>query len=316
MKKIIALFLVLGLLMAGCGSATPSASTDPAETQQSTQQTDGNTIEAPQQETEAPDEPLASAGALGDYEIVIGECEFVTDYEGTPAILIHYTFTNNSDESRSAAFSVTLDAFQNGIGLEDAVITDESVHDNGMASKEIQPGITIELTEVYLLTSDTAPVEFYVSEYVSLDGFGLGKVFETTPGGTSEISVAPGADSAVTIGKYAVSLNSYSIDVDYKGNPALILNIGFTNNSNRAVPFYAALDIVAFQDGIELDTAYFLDDSVVDSTLSILDVMPGAGHGVQEAFVLLNETSPVDIEIRLSFSFTDEKITTQINIAE
>ena len=134
------------------------------------------------------------------------------------------------------------------------------------------------------------------------------------PGGFSR--VAPGVESATKLGDYAVSLNSYDIVEDYEGNPAIVLNMGYTNNSNIDSPFYAAIAVTVFQDGIELETAYIIDDSIVDSTSSMLNVMPGAGHAVTEAFVLSNDTSPVEIEIAEMFSFSDEKITTTINIAE
>lgn len=303
----LALALALILSLSSCGSSdSPASSSNENVT----------VIEAPSKETEAPTVPLSDSGELGQLEVSIGDLEHIQDYDGNPAILIHFTFTNNSEENQSAMFSLAYKAFQNGIGLEDAFIMDESIHSSDDLMKEIQPGTTIELTKAYALSSDTAPVEFYVSEAISFDDAKLGKIFEIATGGTTVFSVAPGLESATEIGDYLVSINSYDIAEDYDGNPALVLNMGYTNNSNVDSPFYVALEVKAFQDGIELEKAYFVDNTVVDDSGNYLNVLPGAGLGVAEAFILTSDTSPVDIEIAEFFSFNDEKITTQINLTE
>jgi len=299
-------------MLAGCSGTNSEVTTSPEKNVPN----DEIIIEAPPKETEAPTIPISDSGALGDYEVTIGEMEFIQDYNGNAAVLVHFTFVNNSDENQSAMYGLLCKAFQNGIGLEDALVADENIHNNADLMKEIQPGASIELTEAYLLSSDSAPVEFVVTEAFSIDNSKLGKTFEVAPGGTITLSVAPGVDSAVEIGRYSVSIISYNIAEDYKGSPALILNMGYTNNSNIDSPFYAAIDVTAFQDGIELETAHFVDDSVMDNSNNYLNVMPGAGLAVTEAFILTSDASPVEIEITETFSFNDEKITTQINITE
>lgn len=259
---------------------------------------------------------MSDSGVLDGCEVTIGEMEFIEDYDGNPAVLIHFTFTNTSEENQSAMFTLNYTAYQNGIGLESTVVADDSVHNSDDLMKEIQPGATIELTEAYLLSSDTAPVEFYVTDIMSINGTKLGKNFEVSPDGATVLSIAPGVESATELGDYLISINTYSIAEDYEGNPALVLNLGYTNNSSIDSPFYAAVEVKAFQDGVELESAHFIDDSVMDSSTSYLNVMPGAGLGVSQAFVLTSDTSPVDIEICELFSFGDEKITTQIDITE
>lgn len=309
--KLFALLLIIALLLSstGCSSSGSEASQP--------QSNNGNTVlEAPPKETEAAAAPLSDSGDLGDVSVSIGELEHIQDYDGNPAILIHYTFTNNSEENQSAMISLSRKAFQNGIGLKDAFIMDESIHDPSDAMKEIQPGATIELAEAYLLFSETAPVEFIVSESISFDDAKLGKTYEIAPGGLTVFSVAPGLESAVEIDRYSVSINSYNIAEDYEGKKTLILNMGYTNNSSADSPFYVAIDVAAFQNGIELEQAIITDDSVMDDSNNYLNVLPGAGLGVSRAFVLDNETATVDIEITPMFSFGDEKISTQINPAE
>lgn len=309
MKRLISLALVAALFfnLSACGS-----SSEPAPTENN----NVTVLEAPPKETMPPTIPLLDSGSLHDVEVSIGDLEYIQDYFGNPAILIHFTFTNNSEENKSAMFDLSWAAFQNGIGLEDAFITEESIHNADDLSKAIQPGATIELTDAYILSSETAPVEFFISETFSFDSDQLRKTFEIAPGGVTVTSVAPGAESATAIDRYAVSINSYNIAEDHDGNPALILNMGYTNNSDNDSPFYTAIDVKAFQDGIELESAHISDDTVMDDDTNYLHVLPGAGLGVAEAFVLSSETSPVDIEITGSFSFSDEKIVTQINLSE
>lgn len=310
MKHFLSVLLVICMFLAvstGCSESSDSSSPGSKSTK---------VIEAPVREAKAPAAPLMDSGELGQYEVSIGELEFVQDYTGAPAILIHFTFTNNSEENKSAVFTLDCQAFQNGIGLKNATTMDDSVHKSEDLMKEIQPGATIELTEAYLLSSDTAPVEFYITEAISFDDTKLGKIFEISPGGTTVLSIAPGVDSAVEISKYRVSINSYNIAEDYEGNSSLILNMGYTNDSNDTTPFYVALEISAFQDGIELEEAFFVDNSAINTDNNYLNVLPGAGLAVAEAFVLTSDTSPVEIEIAELFSFSDEKIATTIDITE
>lgn len=313
-KKLIALLLCLILVFsfAACGS---SESTEP-EAVKNTAVDDTVVLEAPPKETEAPAVTLSDSGALGDVEVAIGELEYVQDYFGDPAILIHFTFTNNSEENKSAMFSINFTAFQNGIGLKDATILDDSVYDASDLSKEIQPGTTIELAKAYTPSSETAPIEVTVSESISFDNTKLGKTFEIAPGGTTVLSSAPGLENAAEIDRYAVSINSYDIAEDRNGDKVLILNMGYTNNSSTDTPFYAAIDVAAFQDGVELEQAFITDDAIMDDSNNYVNVLPGAGLGVSKGFVLSSETAPVDIEITAMFSFDDDKITTQINPAE
>lgn len=311
-NKMLSLLLIAALMLSLCACG----SSESTETSKTTQNRDTTILEAPPKETEAPAEPLSSSGDLGDVSVAIGELEYVQDYFEDPAILIHFTFTNNSEENQSAMFSIDFTAFQNGVGLKDATILDDAVYDSSDLSKEIQPGTTIELAKAYTLSSDTAPIEVIVSESISFDDTKLGKTFEIAPGGTTILSSAPGVENAAEIDRYAVSINSYDIAEGRHGEKVLILNMGYTNNSDISSPFYAAIDVTAFQDGVELENAYGLNASVMDDSNNYVKVMPGVGVGVAEGFVLSSETSPVDIEITATFSFDDEKIITQINPAE
>lgn len=192
-------------------------------------------------------------------------------------------------------------------------IMDNSVYNADDLMKDVQPGASIDVVAAYSLSSETAPVEFEVEEIISFSDEMLGKTFEIAEGGVTELSVAPGSDTAQTIDDYAVSIISYKIGEDYQGKKAIIFDLGFTNNGDKATSFAFAIDFSAFQDGVELETAILHDDDLSGS--SIRDVKPGAGIETMAAFVLTNDTSPVEIEIKPFLSFSSDEIKTEINIA-
>jgi len=210
-------------------------------------------------------------------------------------------------------FALSYKAYQNGVQLDSAIIMDNSVYNADDLMKDVQPGASIDVVAAYSLSSETAPVEFEVEEIISFSDEMLGKTFEIAEGGVTELSVAPGSDTAQTIDDYAVSIISYKIGEDYQGKKAIIFDLGFTNNGDKATSFALAIDFSAFQDGVELETAILHDDDLSGS--SIRDVKPGAGIETMAAFVLTNDTSPVEIEIKPFLSFSSDEIKTEINIA-
>ena len=88
-----------------------------------------------------------------------------TDYEGNPAVIVDFTFTNNSDEATSFAVACAQKAFQNGVELEMAITTDDL--GNGYWA-EIKPGASTQARLAYSLTDDS-DVTIEVEELFSLD---------------------------------------------------------------------------------------------------------------------------------------------------
>lgn len=295
--------LLLSLAACSSGQTTDKQAAQPKETTAKT---------VPMATEPAPVE-LEPAGTLGDFDVQIGDLEMTKDYNGNSAAIIRFSFTNNSEENTSAMMELQYKAFQNGVQMETTVISDDSILNSKDIMKDIQPGVTIDVGVAYKLDSETAPIEFEVSESFSFDDAKLGKSFEIAEGGTTELSVAPGADTAQEIGDYAVSIVSYKLGEDYKGNKAIILEIGFTNNGNEAESYAFSIDCGVFQDGVELETAILRDnDSVGNSARA---VKPGAGIAVTAAYLLTSDTSPVEIEMEPYFGSTNDTLKTEINIA-
>ena len=319
MKRLFSFVLaaLMLLTLTACGSGSEQADR-PAQTEAPAApvETAAPTAAPTEAPTEAPaPAALESSGTLGDYAVEIGECELCRDYSGKPALLVNYTFTNNSEENCSGMLALNTDAYQNGLQLDVAMIMDSSIYSAEDGMKEIQPGATISLKAAFSLNSETAPVEFEVSEVFSIGDDKLGKVFEISEGGETVYSVAPGAESAEDLGDYAVSVISHELARDYDGNAALVVTYGFTNNSRDTRSFLFAIEANAFQDGIELEMAVIGDSSLVDSGSQMRNVRPGAGQAVTVAYLLTSETSPVELEISEYMSFSDDKIEMTIDLA-
>lgn len=319
MKRVFALLLctMLVLSLAACGEPVKTPDSPPAQQQETPAATQKST--QPTVPTEAETEPqaasLETAGDLGDYHVEITGFELANDYEGKPAIVVGYTYTNNGAESAVPAWSVHAIAYQNGVQLDTAIIGDDSVLDAADQLKEIQTGASIEIKEAYLLSSDTAPVEFEIAELISFDDTKLGETFEIADGGVTTLSAAPAGDPTKDLGDYTVSVVSYKRSQDYEGTPAIIVTLGFTNNGDKTSSFATSMSCKAFQDGVELDTAIITGEDSGNGESQMRYVKPGAGISVTVAFVLSSETSPVSLEIEEIFNYAGEKIEAAIPLA-
>lgn len=118
------------------------------------------------------DAAQAEDGASGDaaqsaseYEVTIDSASMTTDYEDNPALVVNYTWTNNSDEATSFAVAFDETCFQNGVEREMAIVSDV---DTSNYMNEVQPGSTAEVTLCYEL-EDESEVTVEVKELFNLD---------------------------------------------------------------------------------------------------------------------------------------------------
>lgn len=94
--------------------------------------------------------------------------EVSADYDGNPCLIFYYDFTNNSDVDTSADIATYIKAFQDGVQIESAFYSpDEENISYSNSSKQIQPGVTINVAQVFELTSDS-DVDVKASESFSL----------------------------------------------------------------------------------------------------------------------------------------------------
>lgn len=123
--------------------------------------------EAPAGSAAAPEPASASAEekAESEFAVTIDGCTVSADYEGNPAAIVDFTFTNNSDEDQSFASACMAKAFQNGVQLETAVVMEDL--GNGYLA-EIKPGATVSARLAYKL-ADQSDMSVEVEEFLSFE---------------------------------------------------------------------------------------------------------------------------------------------------
>lgn len=108
-------------------------------------------------------DPVQAQKAKSDYEVTIDGCTSAVDYQGNPAAVIDYSFTNNSDEAQSLMAVESTEVYQNGIQCEPGIVDGVDTAD---WSNKVKPGGTIKVRIPYAL-QDTSDIEVEVKEYVS-----------------------------------------------------------------------------------------------------------------------------------------------------
>ncbi|MFD1900183.1 DUF5067 domain-containing protein [Enterococcus termitis] len=155
MKKIV--LIGIGVLVVGGVLANMGSDSEEKETSKKNETT--STVV---KESEAP--TLTDAGDLGDYHVTIKEFTFAKDYSGEDVGVVEYEFTNNSNENAMFLTSITTKAFQNGVALQLAVMSEAGYVDS---MTEIQPGATLNLKVPYKLSDTSSPVSVEATKLFS-----------------------------------------------------------------------------------------------------------------------------------------------------
>ena len=122
------------------------------------------------EESQEPTETTRTNPAnLGDYIVEIKSATVTQDYDGNPAVIITYSWTNNSGETTSPMLSISTAVFQNGVGMDSAFIYDNPAYDGDMYSTDVRPGTTVDVQEAFELSDTTSPIEVEITEAFSWD---------------------------------------------------------------------------------------------------------------------------------------------------
>lgn len=161
--------------------SAPAAAQTPVqeETPQPASEPAVQTTESDQQPAQTPEvDNGPNAGAIGNYHVEIKNAAITNDYEGNPAIIITYSWTNNSEETTSAMIAILDRAYQDGVQLEPAIIGSSDVYDADLRMKNVRPGTTIDVQCAYELPNATSIIEFELSEAFSLNNDMVSKNFD------------------------------------------------------------------------------------------------------------------------------------------
>lgn len=106
---------------------------------------------------------------------------------------------------------------------------------------------------------------------------------------------------------YNVTYSRHEVGTDYEGNPCLFYYYNFTNNKSEASSVMAVAMIKAFQNGVQCDSAYILEENEAINNY-MKEIQPGTSLEICQTFKLA-DMSEVTIEASDFVSFDDKKDT-------
>lgn len=141
---------------------------------------------------------------------------------------------------------------------------------------------------------------------------------ETAGHATDSVAATENKTEENELGDYKVEIDSFRMAKDYEGNKVVIIKYIFSNvNDDNATAFYTAFDDAVYQNGVGLNEAYILKDSAEYSADNQLkEIKKGASIEVEVAYVLNDETTDIEVEVKELFSFDDNVLTKTFSIAE
>lgn len=105
---------------------------------------------------------------LGKYQLEIKNARMTETYDGKPAVVITYGFTNNSDKPASFYVSIDENVYQNDIGLNEAIIlTSSDDYSSDNQRKEIKTGASLDVDVAYELNDSESDIVVEAKEYFS-----------------------------------------------------------------------------------------------------------------------------------------------------
>ena len=132
--------------------------------------------------------------------------------------------------------------------------------------------------------------------------------------GTESEQEQSAPEDDMTLGDYIVEIKSCRLAKDYEKKPVVIVTYSFTNQSyDSPTSFMMAIEDNVYQDGVGLNECYFVDGAYeYNSDNDTKEIKKGSTIEVEVAYVLNDETTPIDVEVKEFFSFSNKVITKQI----
>ena len=149
---------LLSLSLMACSGGSSSSSSE-EKAQEQTQQ------ESTSEDTQEQEEQVEEAAPESKVAVTIDGAELGADYDGNPAVIVTYTFTNvSSEEAESYLTSCYTEVYQNGVQCESAFVTDLE----GDSSTKVKAGASTTFQLGYTV-ADQSPIEIEVKEAFSWD---------------------------------------------------------------------------------------------------------------------------------------------------
>jgi len=118
----------------------------------------------------------------------------------------------------------------------------------------------------------------------------------------------------IKLGEYTLTIQKYSLGVDYEGNNALIIEYDWVNNSEDTASPFMTFMLKGFQDDVETDDAIMVEG--VDLGIGQKEVRPGGViEGAQSAVGISDTTKPLELELDELISFDSNPYITEIDLS-
>ena len=103
------------------------------------------------------------------YAVKITGVEKTTDRKDNPTLVVHYSFTNNSDEDEGFIYAVGAKVFQDGIELQTTTPADTNAPTYKARTEDCPAGQTVEVDMYFKLISDS-PCEVEICDkHITMD---------------------------------------------------------------------------------------------------------------------------------------------------
>ena len=240
------------------------------------------------------------------YEATVSKVFMCDDAYTGSIIAINLDVTNNTGDYISAYTPVyEMTASLDGANLETAFLLSDNPEaiDN---SQMIAAGETGQAQAAYLLPDGVTEGTLSVLVVaLSTDGKSQITVLE------QDIDLST-VEKVVSEAVYDVTLDDKKLTDDEDGNPLLVLDLTFTNNSSKATSFGSAVEMQMFQNGVGLTSAYLpyrhpmYDEEMYGSDYT--DIQPGNSIAIRRVYGLNDLDSDVELSCIDFDSFDQKKI--------
>lgn len=240
------------------------------------------------------------------YEATVSKVFMCDDAYTGSIIAINLDVTNNTGDYISAYTPVyEMTASLDGANLETAFLLSDNPEaiDN---SQMIAAGETGQAQAAYLLPDGVTEGTLSVLVVaLSTDGKSQITVLE------QDIDLST-VEKVVSEAVYDVILDDKKLTDDEDGNPLLVLDLTFTNNSSKATSFGSAVEMQMFQNGVGLTSAYLpyrhpmYDEEMYGSDYT--DIQPGNSIAIRRVYGLNDMDSDVELSCIDFDSFDQKKI--------
>lgn len=137
---------------------------------------------------------------------------------------------------------------------------------------------------------------------------------EVSSGEVKQPEEAENTDS-VTTENFQITINDAQLAKDYEGNDVVVIGVTWTNNHSESQMASVVLTAKAYQDGVEMDGAYTLQDDSIPIDDVYKNIKNGATQDVYYAFKLSGNTSDITMEVE-EWLGGDEKAVKQFTFTD